>query len=286
MDVYLKKRWDLIPNIVETVKGYAEYEKSTLKEIVELRNGVYDNMSTDEKFAINTKLSPNINRLIALAESFPELKASENFNNLSQQLTRVEDEIANSIKYYNGSVRIFNDKIQMFPSNIAAKVFGFKEEKMFESAEKQKLEQMVIVKLLTLFSLLVYHIIKHLSIGVQYKYFYNILPYTYVLGVSNKWIKKFESISLQAPNWYDGYSTFNASSFGSFVTSTMSSASSSMSSSPSGSSGGGSSGGHTTSSSRSNKPTSIIDRILSYIIFFVLFAMSFSSLRFHSFNCT
>lgn len=138
MDVYLKKRWDLIPNIVETVKGYAEHEKSTLKEIAELRNGVYDNMSLDEKFDVNTKLSPNISRLMALAEAYPELKASENFNNLSQQLTKVEDEIANSRKYYNGSVRIFNDKIQMFPSNIAAKLFGFKEEKMFEAFESER----------------------------------------------------------------------------------------------------------------------------------------------------
>jgi LemA protein len=138
MDVYLKKRWDLIPNIVETVKGYAKHEKSTLKEIIELRNSTYDNMSANEKVDVNNKLSQGINKLMAIAEAYPDLKANENFKDLSQQLTKVEDDIANSRKYYNGAVRIFNDKVQMFPSNIVAGMLGFKEQKMFEASEFER----------------------------------------------------------------------------------------------------------------------------------------------------
>lgn len=138
MDVYLKKRWDLIPNIVETVKGYAKHEKSILKEIIELRNSIYDDMPANEKFEANNKLSQGINRLMAIAEAYPNLKANENFKDLSQQLTKVEDDIANSRKYYNGSVRIFNNKVQMFPSNIIARMLGFKEQKMFEASEEER----------------------------------------------------------------------------------------------------------------------------------------------------
>ena len=118
MDVYLKKRWDLIPNIVETVKGYAKHEKETLEEVIKLRNGAYDNMSDNEKIKANQQLSNGINKIMALAEAYPELKANENFKDLSSQLTKIEDEIANSRKYYNGIVREFNDKVEMFPSNI------------------------------------------------------------------------------------------------------------------------------------------------------------------------
>jgi len=138
MDVYLKKRWDLIPNIVEIVKGYAKHEKLTLKEIIELRNSTYDNMSANEKVDVNNKLSQVINKLMAIAEAYPDLKANENFKDFSQQLTKVEDDIANSRKYYNGAVRIFNDKVQMFPSNIVAGMLGFKEQKMFEASESER----------------------------------------------------------------------------------------------------------------------------------------------------
>ncbi len=138
MDVYLKKRWDLIPNIVETVKGYVKHEKDTLKEMVELRNSTYESMSTNEKVEVNNKLSQEINKLMAIAESYPDLKASENFKDLSQQLTKVEEDIANSRKYYNGVVKKFNDKVQMFPSNIIAKILGYKEQKMFEINENER----------------------------------------------------------------------------------------------------------------------------------------------------
>lgn len=132
MDVYLKKRWDLIPNIVETVKGYAEHEKKTLEEVVVARGGNYESLNSRDKVDLNKKLSPNISRLMALAESYPELKASENFINLSKELSKVEEDIANARKYYNGTVRKMNDKVQMFPSNIVAKIMGFKVYPMFE----------------------------------------------------------------------------------------------------------------------------------------------------------
>lgn len=138
MDVYLKKRWDLIPNIVETVKGYAKHEKDTLKEVVELRNSIYDKMSDEEKIKTNEQLSSGINKIMALAEAYPDLKANENFKDLSKQLTKVEDDITNSRKYYNGVVRIYNNKVEMFPSNILAGLFGYKSKAMFEASANER----------------------------------------------------------------------------------------------------------------------------------------------------
>lgn len=138
MDVYLKKRWDLIPNIVETVKGYAKHEKDTLQEIMSLRNGTYDKMTTDDKVEVNNKLSQGLVKLMAVAEAYPDLKANENFKDLSSQLTKVEEDIANARKYYNGAVRTMNDKVAMFPSNIIANIFGFKKQKMFEANETER----------------------------------------------------------------------------------------------------------------------------------------------------
>ncbi len=138
MDVYLKKRWDLIPNIVEIVKGYAKHEKDTLKEVVELRNSTYDKMSDEEKIKTNEQLSSGINKIMALAEAYPNLKANENFKDLSKQLTKVEDDITNSRKYYNGVVRIYNNKVEMFPSNIFAGLFGYKSKAMFEASANER----------------------------------------------------------------------------------------------------------------------------------------------------
>ena len=132
MDVYLKKRWDLIPNLVETVKGYAKHEKDTLEEVIKLRNSAYDNMSDSEKIKANQELTSSINKIMALAEAYPDLKASDNFKDLSNQLAKIEDDIANSRKYYNGTVRLFNNKVEMFPSNLFAKMFGYESKSMFE----------------------------------------------------------------------------------------------------------------------------------------------------------
>lgn len=138
MDVYLKKRWDLIPNIVETVKGYVKHEQETLEEVINLRNNSYDKMNADDKIAVNNKMSQEISKLMAIVESYPDLKASENFKDLSNQLTKVEEDIANARKYYNGTVRNFNDKVQMFPSNIIAKILGYKTKNMFEVSENER----------------------------------------------------------------------------------------------------------------------------------------------------
>lgn len=138
MDVYLKKRWDLIPNLVETVKGYAKHEKETLEEVIKLRSGDYDILDSDEKISANEKVTRGISKIMALAESYPELKANENFSNLAKELTKVEDEIAQSRKYYNACVRLFNNKVGMFPSSIIAKLFGYKAKKMFEAKDSER----------------------------------------------------------------------------------------------------------------------------------------------------
>lgn len=138
MDVFLKKRWDLIPNLVEVVKGYAKHEKDTLSEIAKLRENVYDNMSNSDKIDVNEKLTGEITKLIAIAEAYPELKANDNFLSLSGNLTKIEDEIAQSRKYYNAVVREFNIKVKTIPSCLVAKLLNIKEKKMFEAKEFEK----------------------------------------------------------------------------------------------------------------------------------------------------
>lgn len=138
MDIYLKKRWDLIPNLIEVVKGYSKYENETLTKITSLRSSSYDELTMDNKIDINEELSKCLSNIFAVSENYPELKANELYTNLSNNLISIEDEIANSRKYYNGTVRNFNNKIQMFPNNILAKLFNFKEFKMFEANAEEK----------------------------------------------------------------------------------------------------------------------------------------------------
>ncbi len=138
MDVFLKKRWDLIPNVVEAVKGAIKHEKETLSDLVKLRNITYDKLTTSEKIETNSKVSKEIGKLLAIAESYPQLRANENFMDLSQQLSAVENDIANARKYYNGTVRAFNTDVDMFPGNIFAKIFGFKRQTLFEIDEAEK----------------------------------------------------------------------------------------------------------------------------------------------------
>lgn len=131
MDIYLKKRWDLIPNLVETVKAYAKYEEETIEKVTKLRVDAYEELTKENKLSINEKITKDIWQVVALSENYPDLKANENFLDLCKQLTQLENDIANARKYYNGTVRILNNTIQMFPSNIIATIFGFKSEKMF-----------------------------------------------------------------------------------------------------------------------------------------------------------
>lgn len=138
MDVYLKKRWDLVPNLIEVVKGYAKHEKEVFNQVTTLRTNIYQNMSINKKITVNEQLTQELSKIIAVSENYPELKSNQNFLELSRELTKVEDEIANSRKYYNGSVRSFNTKIQVFPNNILAGLFRFKEANMFEANMEEK----------------------------------------------------------------------------------------------------------------------------------------------------
>lgn len=138
MDVYLKKRWDLIPNLVETVKGYAKHEKDTFKDVIELRNSGYSKMSSDEKITANNKLQHGIARIMALAENYPELKASENFKDLNAQLNEVEKDISNARKFYNGAVKNYNNKVQLIPGCIFAALFGYHKKEMFSISENER----------------------------------------------------------------------------------------------------------------------------------------------------
>ena len=144
MDVYLKKRWDLIPNLVATVKGYAKHESETLEKVMAARSGGYSALSTDEKIAANKELSGAITKLMAVAENYPELKANQNFLELQGELNQIEDDIANSRKYYNGTVKQYNNKVDMFPSNLIAGLFHFVRKQMFEVSSEAERENVKV----------------------------------------------------------------------------------------------------------------------------------------------
>jgi len=138
MDVYLKKRFDLIPNIVETVKGYAAHEKETLAQVVKARSMISEASTPEQRLAGENALTGTLRSLFAVAEAYPDLKANANFMNLQNQLTEIENDIAQSRKYYNACVRDFNIKAESFPSNIIAGMFGFKKFPMFEVENEQE----------------------------------------------------------------------------------------------------------------------------------------------------
>lgn len=132
MDVYLKKRYDLIPNLVETVKGYASHEKETLDNVTKARNMAAGAGSMEEQIAGEGALNSALKSLFAVAEAYPDLKANQNFMDLQNQLQTVEEDIANSRKYYNATVRNFNTAIAVFPTNIIAGIFSFTAKPMYE----------------------------------------------------------------------------------------------------------------------------------------------------------
>lgn len=140
MDVYLKKRYDLIPNLVETVKGYAKHEKGTLESVISARNMAVSAASLEDRAEKENMLAGALRNLFALAESYPDLKANTNFLDLQGQLSRIEDEIANSRKYYNAVVKSYNIKTESFPSAIIAAMFRFIRKPMFEVANVQERE--------------------------------------------------------------------------------------------------------------------------------------------------
>ena len=138
VDVQLKRRFDLIPNLVETVKGYAKHENSTLKEVIEARNKFQSATTPEEEMAASGDLNKALSRLMVLTESYPELKANENFLSLQADLKDCEEKIAYARQFYNDTVLSYMNKVEMFPSNIVASMFGFKEMKYFEIAEGEK----------------------------------------------------------------------------------------------------------------------------------------------------
>ena len=134
IDVQLNRRADLIPNLVETVKGYAAHESTVFEDVTAARAGLMNANGVKEINEANNHLSETLKTLFAVAENYPELKANENFKELQAQLAQTEDKIAYSRQFYNDTVLMYNNKCQTFPSNLIANMFGFKEADFFEAA--------------------------------------------------------------------------------------------------------------------------------------------------------
>lgn len=135
IDVQLKRRYDLIPNLVETVKGYASHEKETLENVIQARNQAIDAGSVAEQGQAEGMLSGALHKLFALSESYPNLKANENFAQLQEELTSTENKISFARQHFNSTVAVYNTSIQQFPSNVIAGVFHFEKRDMFELEE-------------------------------------------------------------------------------------------------------------------------------------------------------
>ncbi len=138
IDVQLNRRSDLIPNLIETVKGYASHEKSIFNDVTKARSGLMNANNVKDIGKANNELSSTLKTLFAVAENYPDLKANENFKELQKQLEETEDKIAYSRQFYNDTVYMYNNKCQTFPSNIFANVFGFKEADFFEATEESR----------------------------------------------------------------------------------------------------------------------------------------------------
>lgn len=140
MDISMKKRYDLVPNLVNTIKGATKHENQTLVDVINARNACVSATTKEEKSEAEAELSHTLKNLFALTESYPDLKANANFLDLQAKLESLELEIANSRRFYNANVKEMNNKVEMFPSNIIAKWFKFEKEKMFEldSPEERK----------------------------------------------------------------------------------------------------------------------------------------------------
>jgi len=138
IDVQLKRRHDLIPNLVETVKGYASHEKGTFENIAKFRSQAMQATTPEGKAVAENQLTGALKSLFAVAENYPELKASGQFTQLQESLSQTEDAIQNSRRYYNAVVRDLNTKIQVFPTNILAGMFNFTPRQYFETAEADR----------------------------------------------------------------------------------------------------------------------------------------------------
>lgn len=138
IDVQLKKRFDLVPNLVETVKGYAKHEAETLEAIIKARNQYISANTPEEMMKANTEMTGALSRLFALAESYPDLKANTNFMELQNELSELEEKIAYARQFYNDTVLMYNNAIQVVPANIIASLFGFREEPYFKADEAER----------------------------------------------------------------------------------------------------------------------------------------------------
>ena len=137
IDVQLKRRNDLIPNLVEKVKGYASHEKGVLEEVTKARTGVMNASNVEEASAADNQLTEALKTLFAVAENYPDLKANSNFQQLQSELTDTEDKISYARQFYNDVVLKYNTTCQQFPSSILARLFGFKEESYFKVPESE-----------------------------------------------------------------------------------------------------------------------------------------------------
>ena len=138
IDVQLKRRFDLIPNLVETVKGYAKHESETLENVIKARNTYLSATTPEGQMEADGELTKAVSKLFALSESYPELKANENFKELQGELTETEDKISVARQLYNDIVLKYNNKVRMIPSNIVASLFHFTEEAFFKANEEER----------------------------------------------------------------------------------------------------------------------------------------------------
>lgn len=138
IDTQLKRRWDLIPNMVETIRGYTKHEKSVFENVTKARSQAMQAKNPDAKARAENMLTDTLKSLFAVAENYPELKANQNFMDLQATLREIEDKIQMSRRYYNGTVREFNTKLEVFPNNLVAGMLGFTKREFFEIGEEER----------------------------------------------------------------------------------------------------------------------------------------------------
>jgi LemA protein len=136
IEVQMKRRYDLIPNLIETVKGYAKHEEGVFTKVTEARANAMNAQSAGEQAAAQNMLSDTLKSLFAVSENYPQLRASDNFLELQRELTDAEDKIQASRRFYNGNVRDFNTKTQVFPNNLIAGLLGFKDREFFDAPDE------------------------------------------------------------------------------------------------------------------------------------------------------